>query len=116
LAALAGLHLDIVNRRAKRNISHRQAIAHSNFGIGAVHKLIAHLKPLRSQDITLFAIGISQQCDIRRPIRVIFDGFNRCGDVVFKTLKINDSIFLFMAAAPMANGNRPAVIPARVLF
>src|SRR3954454_14767872 len=45
LAAVAGLHLDVVDRHAQRDLAQRQAVADARLGVLAAHQLVADLQP-----------------------------------------------------------------------
>ena len=59
LAALAGLHLNIVQQCANADIGQRQRITRTNLGIRAGTHGIARTQSLRSQDVSLVAVAIN---------------------------------------------------------
>ena len=61
--ALANPQLDVVNMRAKWNVSQWQRISWLDIRIRTRHDRIPNAKLERGDDIALFAIGIVQQSD-----------------------------------------------------
>ena len=73
LAALARLHLDVVHDRADRHRREGHRVARLDVGLGRGDHAVADGQPLRRQDVGLLAVGIADQRDERRPVRVVLD-------------------------------------------
>src|SRR5690606_21868232 len=103
LAALALAHLDVVNRGARRDVTQAQAIAGLDVGLLARQHLGAHLEPVGREDVALLAIGVVEQRDASRAIRIVFDGRHPCRNADLVAPEIDDPIALLVAAATEAS-------------
>src|SRR5215470_1251185 len=91
LRAFAGLQLDVVHRRAWRNIAQRQSISDHDIGLWPADHLRAYLQAAGVQDVPLLAVGIAQQRDACRTVGIVFDRSNGRRDPGFVTLEIYDA-------------------------
>src|SRR5947209_5192387 len=71
LTAPPGNQLDVMNRRAGRNIHERQRAARPNLRLRPGGDRLADRDADRRQDIALLAVRVLQQSDPGRPIRVV---------------------------------------------
>ena len=62
--------------RAGRNVPDRHGVARQNFRALAVLHRHADFEADRLQDVALLAVGVVQQRDARRAVRIVFDGRN----------------------------------------
>src|SRR4029077_20138088 len=100
-----------MNYRADRNEFQRQTVARLNVDIGvSSDNRIPHLQPLWRQDVAPFAVGIAQQCNPRRTIRIVLDGLDFSRDIFLVALEIDQAIDALMPAAPVICGNAPVVV------
>src|SRR6185295_11130561 len=110
LTALAGSQLDVVNLRAQRDIDQRQRIARKNVGVGATHDFLADFQTRRRDDVALLAVQISNQRDMSRAIRIVFDLRNTSGHAFLVALKVDNSIKALVTAATTPHGNTAVVV------
>src|SRR5882762_4841336 len=61
----------------------------------------SNLEPDRMQDVALLAVGIVQQRQARRAVRIVFDGRNPRRDSFFLTAEINRAVLFLVSAAAM---------------
>ena len=116
LPALAGLQLDVVHHRALRDVLQRQAVARQDVDVVAGDDRVADLQPDRLQDVALLAVGIGDQRDARRAVRVVLDRRHLAGNVGLVALEVDDAIeALVPAAAPPHRLLAGAVAAARGL-
>src|SRR5690606_22953346 len=73
LRALAGLHLDAVHGRADRDVAQRQRVADLDRRLAAGHELVAVLRALGRDDVAALAVRVTQQGNVRGPIRIVLD-------------------------------------------
>src|SRR3954466_16285804 len=73
LRAATGAELDGVNHRADRDVPERQVVAGLDVGRGAALDGVALLEPGRRDDVALLTVGVVQQRDPRRAVRVVLD-------------------------------------------
>ena len=77
LAALARLHLDIVDDRADRDERSGMVLPGLTSTCFAGDHLVAGSKTLRSQDVGQLAIGILDQRDECGAVRIVFEPLDR---------------------------------------
>jgi hypothetical protein len=59
--------------RAERNVLQRQAVARQDVDVVAGDDRVADLHAERLQDVALLAVGVGEQRDARRAVRVVLD-------------------------------------------
>src|SRR5512137_813734 len=99
LRALARQHLDAVDRRAHGNVAQGQRVAHADRRLVPAHQLRADRQALGRDDVAALAVGVAQQRDVRRPVRVVLQALDLGGDAVLVALEVDDAIGLLVAAA-----------------
>ena len=110
LAALAGLHLDIVDDRADRHAAHRHRVAGLDVDPLARDDDVAGLQPLRRQDIGEFAVLVADQRDKGGAVRIVFETLDRRRHVDLGAFEIDDPIAPLVAAAAPAHRVRPVLL------
>src|SRR3954452_8328000 len=116
LAAAAWLELDVVDDRARRDVLERERVAGLDVGARAGLDDRADLDPRRGEDVALGAVGVVEQRDARRTVRVVLDCGHLRGDPVLRALEVDDPIAALVAAALVPPGDAPVVVaPARLL-
>ena len=113
LRALAGQHLDAVNRGAHRNVADGQRIACTDGCVLAGKQGCAHFEATRSDDVATLAVGIAQQSNVRRTVGVVFQTLDLGGNAVFVATEVDDTVLLLVTTATMANGDVTVVVTAR---
>src|SRR5690606_9029945 len=76
LGALARQHLDAVDGCTHRDVADRQGIAGTDRSILSGHQRSADFQTTGSNDVTTFAVGIAQQCNMRSTVGVVFQALN----------------------------------------
>src|SRR5690606_16410522 len=71
LCALAGLHFHTMHCAAQRDVAQRQAVAGLDRRIDAAHQLVTHSDLGRRNHVAALAVGVQQQSDVRRAVRVV---------------------------------------------
>ena len=112
LSTLGGLHFNIVHQCSHRDVAQRHRVACLDRGITSTANLGSCRNALRRQDITALAIGVQQQRNVCRAVRVILNTFNLCRYTRLVTLEINRAITLLVTAATMARRNTTRIVPA----
>src|SRR5262249_52110224 len=74
------------------NALERQAVARQDVDAVARDDAVAHLEAERLQDVALLSVGIADQRDARRTVRVVLDRLDRGGDVLLVPLEVDDAI------------------------
>src|ERR1700733_11459434 len=110
LGASAGLHLDCMHNGAERDVLEHQRVAGLDVGVLARFYFGADFQTVRREDVSLHAVGVMQQRDISRAIRIVFE----CGDdgrnPVAVALEINQAQTALMPTAAMTRGHASAII------
>ncbi len=114
-AALADLHLDVVNDRADRNAGERHGVAGLHVDLGAGDHLVADRQTLRGDDVGLLAVGVFDQRDEARAVRIVLEPLDLGRDVELAALEVNDAVGLLMAAATKAHGDPARVVATALL-
>src|SRR4051812_2734374 len=112
LAALARLQLHVVDQRAERNALQRQRVARQDVDRGTGHDRVAHLQADRMQDVALLAVGVGQQRNARRAVRVVLDRRHLRGHAVLVALEVDDAVHPLVAAAAPPRGELATVVAA----
>src|SRR5437763_11309884 len=104
LSAFAGPQFNIVNLRTQRNIPDRQSVSRENVRILAAVDRFADLQAYGRDDVTLLAVKVSNQRNVRRAIRIVLNLRHTSGHAVFVTLEIDDAIVPLVPAAATPHG------------
>ena len=113
LRALARTQLDVVNRRAERDKAQRQGIAGDDVSFRPGNYRLADLQAERRDNVTLLTIGIMQQGNVGRAVRIVFDGGDFGRNARLVALEIDDAILALVAAATTAHGNVAIIVASR---
>ena len=110
LGTLTGTQFNVVNQRTERNFAQVKRVAQIGRDILAGNHLLAYLKTLGRQNISLFTIGVCQQSDTCRTIGIVFNGFYDSGYLILFAFKVNDTVLSFMTTADITHGSVTLVI------
>src|SRR6185312_4531020 len=116
LAALAGLHLDIVDNGADRNVAHRHRIARFHVDTVARDHFIAGGKTLRRQYVAKLAVFVFDQREKARTVRIVLQphDFSRA---FLAPLEIDGAQAALVAATALEHGDAAAIVaPARTVL
>src|SRR5262249_16495460 len=116
LAALARLHLHVLDHPPAAGIRQRQGIAGLDVGIWARLDDGADAQASRREDVGLRAVRVVEQRDPGRPVRVVLDRGHLCGDSVPDALEIDLAVEPLVTAALMAPGDAAVHVPATALL
>ena len=109
---LAGTELDVVHEGTDGDFTQRQAVADLGSDTAAGGHDLADLDSVGSDDITLLAILILDQGDAGAAVRIILDGHNGCGALVFVAEEVDDAVHPLVAAADVTYGHLTGVVAA----
>ena len=112
LRALAGTKLDVVHRRAGRNVLQRQRVADENIGVRAAHDRLTDRETDGLNDVALLAVRVVDQRDARAAVRIVLDGRDGAGDAVLVALEVDEAQLLLVTAALVADGERAGAVAA----
>ncbi len=101
LAALAGKQFQVVNHGAGRNVPELHRVPGKNVRALAVLHRHADFETHRLQDVALLAVGIMQQRDARRAVRVVFDRGHLGRDSRLVPAEVDRPVALGVATAAM---------------
>ena len=116
LAAVTGLHLDVVNAHAQWDELERHAVADARLNVfRSALNHVAGLETFRRQDVRLHAVLILDQGDAGRAVRIVLDADDRGGLTVLDALEVDDPI-LALVTTPTEPGADDALVVAAALF
>jgi hypothetical protein len=115
LCALTGVEFNVVNDSTNRNVGDRKHVTGLDIRIRTSGYYIAVGKTYGSYDVALFAFSILKKCDVCGSVGVVLDTDNG-SRAVFKSLEIDYSVLLFVAAAVVTNGDLTVAVTAGMLF
>src|SRR5690625_2387197 len=95
------------------NVADRQGVPDTDGRILSGNNGITRFKTARRNDIAAFAIGITYQRNVRGAVGIVFQPLNPCGDIIFMTAEINNTIVFSMTAPPVTDGNTTVVVTTR---
>ena len=116
LSASAGVKFDRVHDRTDRDLSDRENVAGFDVGVFARVEERADRYSVGSDSIALLAVFILEKHDISGTVGIVFDRNDLACRILICTLEVDDPVFLFVAAALVANGDSARVVSARMLF
>lgn len=113
LSTFAGDHFHAVDGGTHRDVADRQRVAGADRGFDARDQRGAHFQATGSDDVTTFAVGVAQQSDVRRTVRVIFQTLDLCRDAILVATEVDDTVVLLVTTATMTDGDVAVVVTAR---
>src|SRR5262245_39904003 len=116
LTAAPGLQLDVVDGRAQGDVLQRQRVPDQNVGRGAVDDRLAHREAARGDDIALVPVGVLDQRDARRTVRVVLDARHLSGDVLLVAAEVDDAVRLLVPAPAVPYGDPADVVASSGAF
>ena len=116
LTATTRSQFNVVNTDAQRNCTERQRIPQIRRNINSGNNSRSNLKTVRRENVTQFAIGIFNESNTRRTIRIVFDPDHFRRDIVLAPFKIDFAIVVFVAAANVSRCQPATVIAATAFF
>jgi hypothetical protein len=116
LAATARSQFDVMNIRAQRNGAKRQRIPQIRRNIIPSINGRSNLKSIWREDVTQFAIGVFDESNARRAIRVVFNPNHFRRDTVLTAFKIDFAILVFVTAADMSRCQPTTVVATAAPF
>lgn len=94
------------------DILKHKGVARFDVRAGSADNGVAYVKSERAEDISLFAVGICKECDIRATVRIVLYGYYLCGDTVFVALEVDDSVLGSVAATDVSDGDSTEIVSA----
>jgi len=116
LSAFSYLQFDVVDEGPRWNIAKREGIARLDVGCGACDHFIPYLDLGRGQNISFLSVGIVEQSDSRRPIRIVLNGSHLGGNLFLVPLEINEAILPLMTSSPVPGCNPSMAVSAPPLL
>ena len=116
LRALAGVHLNVVDKGTNRNVQHGQSIAGLDVSAGAGHYGVTNRQAGGSDDVALLAVLVLDQRDVSGTVGIVLQGENGGGDTGLVSLEVDDAVLSAVSAASVADGDLTGVVAAGVLL
>src|SRR5262249_7920770 len=105
LTALAGLELDVVHERSKRNVADGQRVTGKDVRLRSRHQRVPGLHTQRRDDVPLLTVAIMQERDARRPIWIVLDAGDDSRDPELLAAEIDLPEHALVPATPMTHGD-----------
>src|SRR5262245_3098505 len=112
LRAARDLERDVVNGRAHRDEAERQVVARLDVRVARGQHLVADLEAVGAEDVALLAVGIVQQGDARRAVRIVLDARDRRRHAQLVAPEVDQAVAALVTAAAEARGDAPEVVTA----
>ena len=97
---------------AKGNIFERQGVPRHDIDVVTGHHSVANPNPDRLENVTLFSIGVRNERDARRTIRIVLNRRHDTRNVFLVALEIDNAIGPLVATSPLPNRHPSPVIPS----
>src|SRR6266545_5282613 len=110
LPALPDLQLHIVHRGAERDLEQRHRVAGADVRAGPRDDAVAHVQSLGREDVALLAVGVVQQRDAGRPVRVVLDGRDLRRDHKLLAAEVDAPVLPLVATAHIPAGDVALVV------
>src|SRR6188472_2649781 len=115
LASAAGLQLHVVDDRADGHVAQRERVADRDLRARARLHRGPDPEAVRGEDVALLAVGVVQQRDVCRAVRVVLDRRDLRGHPVLAALEVDPAVQTLGATAAVARRLAPAAVaPARL--
>src|SRR5687768_10568379 len=111
LPALPRLELHVVDRRPERDRGQRQRVAGLHVRARSGLDRVAHRQPVGGQDVTLLAVGVMDQSDVRRAVRIVFDGRHLAGNSVLVALEVDSPVATLVSTPAPAHRHMAVAVP-----
>ena len=102
LAAPAGLHLDVVDHGADRDVAQRQGVARPDLAAMAGLQRLSHLHALRGEDVALLAVVVVEEQDPATAVRVVLEGSHLGRHAVLIAPEVDHPVLALVAATAVA--------------
>src|SRR5512143_1408063 len=112
LAAAARLEFHVVHDRAERDRLQRKRVSDDDVDRRARDDRLADGEAGGRHDVPLLPVGVGEEGDARRPVRVVLDGGDLRRDVVLVALEVDVAIALLVTAAPPPGREVSAAVTA----
>src|SRR4029079_7078750 len=110
LAALAGLELDVVNRRTDRDVGQLHGVAGLDRRFRTRDHRVTGSDALRRDDVATLAVLVQHEREMRGAVRIVFDALHLARNAVLVTQEVDHAVLLFVTVALVAHGLAAEVI------
>ena len=101
-----------MNGRTKRNVFQRQSITDKDIRFRTGHHFHTDFQPDGLKNVSMLTVGIAQESDKGRTIRIVFDGFDGGGNPDLVAAKIDHPIVLLIPPSAMPNRQMAVIVAA----
>jgi len=99
---LSGAKLNVVNNRTDWDIPQCHCVTRTDISTLTAHHGVADRETLRRQNVRLLAVGVVNEGDAARAVRIVFNCCNAAGDTVFYATEIDNAVTTLVAATAVA--------------
>src|SRR5262249_44640628 len=111
LGAATRPQLDGVHHGPERDVGERQAAARLDVGLRARLHRIADAEADRCEDVAARAVGILEERDARRAVRIVLDRLHDGSHAYLVATEVDHAIEPLVAAAPVPGRHATAIVP-----
>src|SRR5690606_41460803 len=104
------LEFDTVNRASQGNVAQRQRTTSTDGSIHTRQHFVACSQTFGCNNVTTLAIGILQQRDVGRAVRIVFQALYNGFNAIFITLEIDQTVMLLVATTFMTGRDTARVV------
>src|SRR5699024_299963 len=116
LGAAARPQLDRVDHRPDRDVPQRKIVARFDVRTRAVLDFVTLIEPLRRQDVALLAVGVVQQRDAGRAVRVVLDVRHLRGyAVLVVAAEVHDTVRALVPTTLVSGGHPATRVPTTLV-
>src|SRR5690606_27844654 len=115
LRTLADLQFDAGDGRTHGDVADRQRVADAERRLGTRQQRGTHLDATRRDDVAALAVGVAQQRDVRRAVRVVLDALDLGRDAVLVAAEVDHAVVVLGTATLVTRGDVAVVVAARFL-
>jgi hypothetical protein len=99
-----------VNHGTNRNIPEWKRASHFNRRVDTGAHRITDLHTLGSDNITTLTIGVLDQRNVRRAVRIVFQALNCRRNTIFDPLKVDYAVVLLVATTNVAGSDATKMV------
>ena len=112
MRALARLQLYAMDDATHGDVAQRHGVARPDWCTRAAHDLVADLHAARRDNVAPLTVGVLQEHDVRRTVRIVLQALCDSRYAVFGAFEIDDAVVLLMPATTMPRGDPACIVAA----
>ena len=115
LSALAVIKLNVVDECTNGDISECKCVAGLDIRIGTGSYYVAYLEAVGSDDVSLLAVLVFNECDECASVRIILESLDNSINALLVSLEVDDPVLPSVSAASVTNSYVTVIVSAGLL-